>query len=114
MQITDNYKNAMIILHEIYGINQFIEEQCLEYHNKGFDVYCSDMLQRKYFDYSEAAEAYQFFMDNVGFDYFNKVNTMIAQLKRTYDKVFLMGFSVGATIAWRCCENDFCDGIICC
>lgn len=28
--------------------------------------------------------------------------------------MFIVGFSVGATIAWRCCENYKCDGIICC
>lgn len=114
MNITDNNKNAIVILHEIYGINQFMEEVCLEYRNKGFDVFCPDMLLRKYFNYSEAAEAYQYFMDNVGFDYFTKVNAAVSRLKHTYDKVFLMGFSVGATIAWRCCENDLCNGIICC
>jgi dienelactone hydrolase len=26
----------------------------------------------------------------------------------------MIGFSVGATIAWRCCENLKCDGIVCC
>lgn len=31
-----------------------------------------------------------------------------------YEKAFIIGFSVGAAIAWRCCENIKCDGIICC
>lgn len=109
-----NNKTAVIILHEIYGINRFIEELCTEYNMHGFDVFCPNMLQRGYFLYSEAIEAYQFFINNVGFDFSKDVDRLIGQLKFTYDKVYIIGFSVGATIAWRCCENTDCDGIICC
>lgn len=49
IKITKNYKNAIIILHEIYGVNRFIETISLEYHIQGFDVYCPDMLQNKLF-----------------------------------------------------------------
>jgi len=111
---TSNNEIAVIILHEIYGINRFIEELCTEYNMRGFDVFCPNIFQREYFLYSEATEAYQFFINNVGFDFSKEVERLIAQLKITYDKVFIIGFSVGATIAWRCCENIYCDGIICC
>lgn len=110
---SDN-KIAVIILHEIYGINRFIEELCTEYNVQGFDVFCPNMIQKENFLYSESTEAYQFFINNVGFDFYKEVETLIAQLKLTYEKVFVIGFSVGATIAWRCCENINCDGIICC
>lgn len=33
-------------------------------------------------------------------------------MKRTYDKVIIVGFSVGATIAWLCSENSNVDGIV--
>lgn len=109
-----NNKKAMIVLHEIYGINHFMEEICSEYHMQGFDVYCPNMLHRNCFTYLESSEAYQFFIDNVGFDYYKEVEDLAAQLKHTYDKVFVVGFSVGATIAWRCCMDGICDGIVCC
>lgn len=28
--------------------------------------------------------------------------------------MFIVGYSAGATIAWRCCENSRCSGIIAC
>lgn len=111
---TSNDNIAVILLHEIYGMNRFMEELCEEYHGLGFDVYCPNLLQRDGFLYSEAAEAYQFFMNHVGFDACQDIEHLLAQLKHTYDKVFILGFSVGATIAWRCCEHTDCDGIICC
>lgn len=39
-----NNKSAVIILHEIYGANNFIEDICSEYHMQGFDVFCPDMV----------------------------------------------------------------------
>ncbi|BCJ98553.1 dienelactone hydrolase family protein [Anaerocolumna chitinilytica] len=109
-----NKKNAVIILHEIYGINSFIEGICNDYKLQGFDVFCPDMIHRERFLYSEAAQAYQYFLNNKGFEYYKGIEELVSELKLTYDKVFIIGFSVGATIAWRCCEQTNCDGIICC
>lgn len=112
--IKKNNNIAVIVLHEIYGINRFIEEVCTEYKIQGFDVFCPNMIQRENFTYSESTEAYQFFINNTGFDFYKEVEDLISKLKITYDRVFVIGFSVGATIAWRCCENTDCDGIVCC
>jgi len=109
-----NNRKAVIILHEIYGTNSFIEEVCSEYHMMGFDVFCPEMLQRKCFSYSEAFEAYNYFVNRVGFDFYMEIEQLIEKIRLSYDKVFMIGFSVGATLAWRCCENLSCDGIICC
>lgn len=107
-------KNAIIILHEIYGINDFINNQCLWYEHMGFDVLCPNMIERKCFDYDDASNAYAYFMSNTGFIYYHNINRLITQLKTNYDKVFVVGYSVGATLAWLCCENIDCDGIIAC
>ncbi|MEA4932791.1 MAG: alpha/beta fold hydrolase [Lawsonibacter sp.] len=109
-----NNRNAVIVLHEIYGVNSFMEEVCTEYLTMGFDVFCPDMLGQTCFSYSEASEAYQYFINEVGFDSYREIVQLIETRKFTYDKVFVIGFSVGATIAWRCCEGLKCDGIICC
>ncbi|HZK02118.1 MAG TPA: dienelactone hydrolase family protein [Anaerovoracaceae bacterium] len=106
--------NAMIILHEIYGINKFIEGQCKKYQKAGFDFFCPDMLGRPPFSYEESAEAYEFFMKNVGFSLYSDICHTVSQLKNEYEKVFIIGFSVGATIAWRCGESTDCDGVIAC
>ncbi|MPN09619.1 hypothetical protein SDC9_156910 [bioreactor metagenome] len=77
-------------------------------------MFCPDIIQRERFLYSEKTEAYQHFIKNNGFEYYKEIEDLIAKLKLIYDKVFIVGFSVGATIAWRCCEHPKCDGIVCC
>ncbi|MPM65091.1 hypothetical protein SDC9_111983 [bioreactor metagenome] len=114
IQKISNQQKAVILLHEIYGINQFMEDTCNEYHRQGFDVFCPDMLAGEFFSYSEAAKAHQYFSNKIGFDFYREMEPMIEQLKHTYDKIFLIGFSAGATVAWRCSENNRCDGIVCC
>ena len=110
----NNNKSAVIVLHEIYGINRFIQDVCFEYHMQELDVFCPDMLKRTPFLYFEASDAYKYFINEVGFGYYKKLEPLIERLKLKYDKVFMIGFSAGATIAWQCCENSNCDGIICC
>lgn len=114
IEIIKKNKNAVIVLHEIYGVNSFMKDMCSEYSQQGFDVFCPDMIHGNHFLYSEAAEAYRYFFTNTGLEYYKEVEGMLSKLKSIYDKVFLAGFSVGAAIAWRCCEFRDCDGIICC
>jgi len=111
---SENHKIAVIVLHEIYGINNFIEEICIDYKMQGYDVFCPDMIQGKHFSYSDAAEAYHYFYNHNRLEYYKEIEDLVSKLKNTYNKVFIHGFSVGATIAWRCCEHPNCDGIICC
>ena len=110
----ENNKNqqVIILLHEIYGINGFINDLAETYRQQGFEVVCPNLLQRNCFSYAEAQEAYRYFTMKVGFDAYQEVARLIGQLKKTYRRVFVMGFSVGATIAWRCSEVPGCDGVI--
>lgn len=110
----ENNKNAIILLHEIYGANQFMEQLCKEYAMKGFDVFCPDLLHRKFFLYQEEQEAYTYFTENVGFECYKNIEALLKQLKPDYKHLFILGFSAGATIAWRCCESPHCNSIICC
>lgn len=107
-------KHAVLLLHEIYGINSFIKETFQKYTRAGFDVFCPDMMGRQPFPYEESQEAYNHFMTEVGFDQSEAISAAVVQLKEQYEKVFLVGFSVGATLAWRCCENPSCDAIVGC
>lgn len=51
-------------------------------------------------------------MKNVGFPgVLRKINTIISKLDRQYRKIILLGFSVGATAAWLCSEDERVDGI---
>ena len=104
----------MIVLHEIYGVNEFIQEQCQKFREAGYDVFCPNMIDKSPFSYEKPEEAYGFFRKNIGFEVYKKVSASVSKLKEKYDQVFVIGFSVGATIAWRCCENSSCSGIIAC
>lgn len=107
-------KKAIIVLHEIYGINEFMQEQCQKFKNSGFAVFCPNMIGRPPFSYEKSKEAYDYFMKNVGFEVHKEINILVNTLTEKYDRVFIIGFSAGATIAWRCCENVLCSGIISC
>ena len=111
--LADN-KFALIVLHEIYGVNEFIDCVCRKYHSEGYDVFCPDLNDGKTFGYSESREAYTSFVSGAGFEIYTKVNLLIDELKTQYQKVMLIGFSVGAAIAWRCSENMSCGGVLCC
>ncbi len=111
------YKNesdtAIIILHEIYGINRHISEVCKKYSLSGFDVYCPNLLNiDKPFQYEQQEEAYQYFNKSIGFNICNQVNNLIEQLRPLYKKIILIGYSIGATIAWICSGNGLCDSMI--
>jgi dienelactone hydrolase len=105
---------AIIVLHEIYGINEFIKNQCQKFIEAGYDVFCPNMINKPHFSYEESIEAYDFFTKNIGFEVYKEINGVASLLKEKYDHVFVLGFSVGATIAWRCCENLLYSGIVAC
>ncbi|MBP1903574.1 dienelactone hydrolase [Paenibacillus turicensis] len=109
-----NQKQAVILLHEIYGMNFFMEEQGQRWLEAGYDVYCPNLLHRTPFAYEESELAYSFFVNQVGFAVYLDIIQLLKSLKEKYADVFIVGFSVGATVAWRCSENELCSGVIAC
>ena len=128
-----NYRNhsdtLIVVLHEIYGINDHITRLCQEIADGGYDVVCPDLLDDKpYFDYAREEEAYRYFMNFIGFESAAKqVTFLLRQEESRYKRIFLLGSSVGATVAWLCgvdsvkTDETFhyggslvkCSGIIC-
>lgn len=109
-----NHKQAVILLHEIYGVNLFMEDQCQWWLDAGYDVYCPNLLHRAPFAYEESERAYSFFVNQVGFEVCLDIIQILKSLKEKYADVFIVGFSVGATIAWWCSENELCTGVMAC
>lgn len=108
-------KTALIFLHEIYGINAFAKDCCQQYHTEGYDVFCPELYGRPItFPYTKADEAYSTFRRAAGFDTYRKINSLASVLRQTYANIVVIGFSVGATVAWRCSETSLYDGMICC
>lgn len=96
-------QRKVFILHEIYGVNDFIKEQILEFKDEHIEVECIAFYpEGKVFPYVQEEKAYTYFTKEIGFDaplkqQTQQLKTAIAQ----YEEVVLIGFSVGATLAWR-------------
>jgi dienelactone hydrolase len=107
---------AIVLAHEIYGVNEHMEYMQKRLSKLEIDIICPNLLHRENpFTYAEEALAYQNFVQNIGFEYgLQQVNQVITKLKQQYQKVGVVGFSVGATIAWLCSENKMCDFVVGC
>ncbi|WP_276917089.1 dienelactone hydrolase family protein [Aneurinibacillus aneurinilyticus] len=107
---------AIVLIHEIYGVNEHMKYMTKRLSKLGIDIICPNLLHRETpYKYTEEATAYQNFVQNIGFESgTQQVNQVIAGLKQRYPRVGVVGFSIGATIAWLCSENKMCDFVVGC
>ncbi|USK64145.1 dienelactone hydrolase family protein [Peribacillus frigoritolerans] len=114
LNIQKKSDTVIIVIHEIYGLNQHMQGYCELLSKQGFDVICPDLLERgRPFDYSQEDAAYRHFMENVGFTgALYKIKDILSDIKDEYQKIFILGFSAGATVAWLCSEEECVDGIV--
>ncbi|MCT4479212.1 dienelactone hydrolase family protein [Peribacillus frigoritolerans] len=114
LHIQKKSDTVVIVIHEIYGLNQHMQGYCELLSKQGFDVICPDLLDREMpFDYSQEDAAYRHFMENVGFTGASyKIKDIVSDIKDEYQKIFILGFSAGATVAWLCSEEECVDGIV--
>jgi dienelactone hydrolase len=112
--IIKEQQNAIILLHEIYGINQHIRDAANYLVSCEYDIYCPDLLGiDSHFNYHEQDRAYDYFMNEVTIEIaLKKVQKIIDNIKKDYHKIVVIGYSVGATIAWLCSINKYCNGVI--
>jgi len=113
-KINKKSDKLIIVVHEIYGINQHMVDLCKVFSEQNFDIICPNLLEQDIpFDYPQEEKAYRNFMDNVGFtNALHKVKKLLLTIQDEYSRIFIIGFSVGATIAWLCSEEDCVDGIV--
>lgn len=104
----------IIVIHEIYGVNQHIKTYCNHFAKLGYEVICPNLLNKEQpFPYDQEETAYQHFMNELGFLMArDKINKMINEYREKYKKIYLVGFSVGATISWLCSDDEGVNGII--
>ncbi|YCI76154.1 dienelactone hydrolase family protein [Bacillus sp. R1-10] len=114
LNIQKKSDTVIIVIHEIYGLNQHMQGYCELLSSQGFDVICPDLLESGMpFEYSQEDAAYRHFMENVGFTgALYKIKDILSDIKDAYQKVFILGFSAGATVAWLCSEEECVDGIV--
>ena len=113
LNIVHGKESVIIVLHEIYGINSHIKWVCEQYLAAGYEVICPEFVTPS--DYSREGEAYQYFVEHIGFpSMVHEVKTILMKVRTDYKHVFLLGFSIGATAAWICSETEnAADGVIC-
>ncbi len=114
IKIQNKSDTLIIVIHEIYGINQHMKSFCEIISEDFFDVICPNLLKReKPFDYSQEEVAYRNFMENIGFaEASNKIRDILSEAKNNYKNIFIIGFSIGATVSWLCSEEECVDGIV--
>lgn len=105
---------VVIVVHEIYGVNQHMKSYCQSLSEQNFDVICPNLLDKSIpYEYSEEETAYHHFIENVGFTKAAEaIKNLVVDLQDDYKKIFIVGFSVGATVAWLCSELKYLDGIV--
>ncbi|MEN1935288.1 dienelactone hydrolase family protein [Paenibacillus sp. 102] len=111
-----NPKVALIVVHEIYGVNEHMQDIISNFSSTLVDVFCPNLLQLDSpFHYDDEQKAYSHFMQNVGFQHGKeKIEEMIQTLSKDYPYIGLIGFSVGATVSWLCSNNPKVHFIIGC
>ncbi len=104
----------IIVIHEIYGVNQHIKTYCNHFAKLGYEVFCPNLLNKEQpFPYDQEETAYQYFTNEIGFlKARDKINIIIKENREKYKKIYLVGFSVGATISWLCSNVNDVDGVI--
>lgn len=105
----------MIVIHEIYGVNKHIKIYCNHLSTLGYEVFCPNLLQKEPspFSYEQEEKAYQHFMKEIGFlKARDKIIKTVEENRKKYKNIYLVGFSVWATIAWLCSEQEGVDGIV--
>jgi dienelactone hydrolase len=114
--VVEKYDMAIILVHEIYGVNEHMQSMKERLSKLGIDVMCPNLLHNEIsYSYAEEEHAYKIFLQNIGFENgVLQINQVILKLKQQYRKVGVIGFSVGATISWLCGRNNICDFIIGC
>ncbi|WP_025150587.1 dienelactone hydrolase family protein [Bacillus sp. H1a] len=109
-------KLALVVVHEIYGVNDHMQHVIDHFTSSNTDVFCPNLLQlQNSFHYSDEEKAYQHFMNHIGFDGGKKqIEELVASLSSNYTHIGLIGFSIGATISWLCSNNPKIDFSIGC
>ena len=109
-------KLALVIVHEIYGVNDHMHHVTEQFTSSHIDVFCPNLLHLQHaFHYRDEEKAYEHFVNHIGFnDGKDQIEAFINTLSSNYTHIGLIGFSVGATISWLCSNNPKIDFIIGC
>ncbi|WP_413286923.1 dienelactone hydrolase family protein [Bacillus mojavensis] len=106
-------KPLVILAHEIYGVNSHMKKNARLIKMAGYDVITPNLL--------EDGEVYTLQEEKIAYEQFTKHErlktgeTIIQHLIRQNAgrRIFVIGFSAGATIAWKCSSMPEVSGTVC-
>lgn len=108
-------RRAIIVVHEIYGLNDHIKGVCKRLKKLNYTVISPNLLgEEMLYTYSEEDRAYLYFVNKIGFnEAAYQIKKLARELRSEYTELYIVGFSVGATIAWLCSnEGNLFTGVI--
>jgi len=110
----NNSDTLIIVLHEIYGINKHIINLCKNLSKYKYDIIAPNLLNAKImFNYDQEVIAYNYFMNNIGFESAMKqIKEILYSVRSNYKKIYVFGYSIGATLAWLCSHTQLCDLVV--
>jgi dienelactone hydrolase len=92
-------EDAVILLHEIYGVNGHMRDAAAWLAAQGLAVYCPDLLGAAY-GYDQETAAYEHYM-RVGFAATaGEAAALAGRVAGRHRRIYLVGYSAGATVAW--------------
>ncbi|PZD97307.1 hypothetical protein DNH61_02845 [Paenibacillus sambharensis] len=113
MGTSQSKTKLLILLHEIYGINDHMNWFSKELEQAGYNVLTPNLLRREPFAYEQESEAYHYFMSEIGFEAaVDEVERLLHIHRERYEDILIIGFSIGATVAWLCSSFPEVDGIV--
>lgn len=97
-------KLLVILIHEIYGVNSHIKKMARLIKMAGYDVVTPNLLgDQEVYSLKEEKAAYeQFSMHNRLTAGEKIIRKLIVRNKNAGRIIYVIGFSAGATIAWKC------------
>jgi len=110
----NNSDTVIIVLHEIYGINKHIITVCEKLSKYKYDIIAPNLLNTKImFNYDQEEIAYNYFMKNIGFDNaMQQIKQILHSVRSHYTKIYVLGYSIGATLAWLSSQTKLCDLVV--
>lgn len=114
LDYSNNSDTLIIVLHEIYGVNKHIINVCETLSKHQYDSIAPNLLKKNIvFNYDQADLAYHNFMDNVGFeDAMKQIKQILCDVRPHYKRIYVLGYSIGATLAWLCSQTNLCDLVV--
>jgi dienelactone hydrolase len=109
------HDTAVVVAHEIYGVNDHIEDVARKLRSVPCDVFTPSFLPlRIVHPREDETRAYREFMQTIGVAGMAEALASFCEgLRSRYRKVLCIGFSVGATSAWLASGTGALDGAVC-